>query len=47
MRTRLSINRATTANDQTIILDDLDFDNSPEPWPRDKSGNGGGGKRGY
>lgn len=40
------INRATTDNDRLIILDDFDYDNSPEPWPVDKSGNGGGGKVG-
>lgn len=45
--TKVAINRAITAADQTIVLDDLDFDNSPEPWPVDKSGNGGGGKGDY
>jgi hypothetical protein len=43
---KVVINRATTANDIAIITSDLDYDNSPAPWPVDKSGNGGGGKGG-
>jgi hypothetical protein len=43
---RTAINRPTTTGDQAIIIDDLDFDNTPKPWPVDKSGNGGGSKRG-
>lgn len=42
-----TINRATTAADITQLNRWLDFVLSPAPWPRDKSGNGGGGKRGY
>jgi len=44
---RVIINRATTAADITIITDDLDYDNSPEPWPTDKSGNGSSVHRGF
>lgn len=44
VETKTAINRATTAADVTKIKDDLDFKNSPSPWPVDKSGNGGGGK---
>ena len=43
------INRATTATDQTQINNALDFKYGygASAFPRDKSGNGGGGKRGY
>lgn len=40
------VNRATTAADITKIQKDLLYTNSPT-FPRDKSGNGGGGKRGF
>ena len=44
---KTTINRATTAQDITNISDDLDWNKFTPVWPRDKSGNGGGGKRGY
>lgn len=44
--TKTAINRASVQADIDRIVDDLDFDNSPTPWPVDKSGNGGGGKAG-
>jgi hypothetical protein len=44
---RTTINRATTAADIQQISDDLDWNKFTPVWPRDKSGNGGGGKRGY
>jgi hypothetical protein len=47
IETKTFINRVTTAADQAKIAEDLLYKNSPNPWPRDKSGNGGGGKRGY
>lgn len=46
IETKTAINRATVQADIDRIIDDLDFDNSPTPWPVDKSGNGGGGKLG-
>lgn len=44
---RTVINRPSTATDQQQITDDLDWNKFTPVWPRDKSGNGGGGKRGY
>lgn len=41
------INRPTVTADQVKINKALDFVYGPQTWPRDKSGNGGGGKRGY
>lgn len=43
--THYAINRAVTAADQTAIMQDIAFNNSPT-WPVDKGGNGGGGKGG-
>ncbi len=47
IETKTFINRVTTAADQAKIAEDLLYKNSPASWPRDKSGNGGGGKRGF
>ncbi len=41
----LDMNRATSAADVTMINAILDKTFAPNPYPRDKSGNGGSGKR--
>lgn len=46
IETKTFINRVTTAADQAKIAEDLLYNNRPT-WPRDRSGNGGGGKGGY
>jgi hypothetical protein len=44
---RTAINRATTAGDVTDIVNSLTERNVVATYPVDKSGNGGGGKRGF
>lgn len=45
--TETLINRATTSADQALLADKLVDDPRPSSWPKEKSGNSGGGKLGY